>query len=154
MKGKYGIYLILAVLAFIPLSCDHREGAPSIIDIITGNRNERSEEFYKDFLEQFCREHYTDLFRDFTGKRNYVENSLRIDSIRRESQREVTVFGKHDFKGRIIGLSHEEYLFEANIYESKKVADDFIVTFKKESRRLISGKTYWETGTKTVHYEP
>ena len=45
------------------------------------------------------------------------------------------------------------YNFKANIYESKKGSNDYVVTFEKESKKIISRKSYTESRTKTFHYE-
>ncbi len=112
----------------------------------------KSKEYYEGLLEQFCQTYYDDLYRDFWGTRQYVQGSLVVDSIRPCGVREVMVYGKHDFTGRI-GNLYEGYDFKANIYESKKGSNDYIVTFEKESKKIISGKFYTESRTKTFHYE-
>lgn len=111
-----------------------------------------TKDFYEKLLDQFCKRHYDNLYHDFWGTRNYVKGSLVVDSIRPCGEREVMVYGKHDFKGRL-GKPHEGYNFKANVYESKKGSHDYIVTFEKESKKIISGKSYTESRTKNFHYE-
>lgn len=112
----------------------------------------KSKEYYEGLLEQFCQTYYNDLYHDFWGTRKYVAGSLKADSIRSCGEREVMIYGKHDFKGRF-GKLYEGYHFQANIYESKKGSNDYIVTFEKESRKKLSGKSYIESRTKSFHYE-
>ena len=112
----------------------------------------KSKEFYAGLLELFCQNYYNDLYHDFWGTRKYVQGSLIVDSVRPSGENEVMVYGKHDFKGRA-GRLRRGYHFEANVYESKKNSHDYIITFEKESKKLISGKSYTESRTKTIHYE-
>lgn len=108
--------------------------------------------FYERMLEKFCRQYYNELFTDFWGTREYVVGSLTIDYMRIAAQREINVFGMHDFKGRL-GYPIYHKKFKANVYESKKTPNEYIITFEKESQNLISGQPYFESRTKTFHYE-
>lgn len=112
----------------------------------------QSKEFYEGLLEKFCQDYYDDLYHDFWGTRSYAPGSLKVDSVRQSGEREVMVYGTHDFKGRF-GHDRSGYKYRANVYESKKSTNDYIVTFEKESKKIISGRSYTESRTKTIHYE-
>ena len=62
------------------------------------------------------------------------------------------VYGTHDFEGRF-GHDRKDYKYRANVYESKKSTNDYIVTFEKESKKIITKRPYTESRTKTIHYE-
>lgn len=142
--------LLYSLLLVLLLSCDNVGGvARAFFD---DSDSVKPKEFYEGLLEQFCRENYDQLYHDVWGTRRYVQNSLRVDSIRPCGEREVMVYGKHDFEGRLRN-THYGYGFKANIYESKKGSKDYIVTFEKESKKIISRKSYTESRTKTFHYE-
>ena len=112
----------------------------------------QSKEFYEGLLEQFCQDYYDDLYHDFWGTRSYVHGSLKVDSVRQIGEREVMVYGTHSFEGRF-GHDRNNYKYRANVYESRKSTNDYIVTFEKESKKIISGRSYTESRTKTIHYE-
>lgn len=141
------IYLLL-----LPLFWSCNNGSGISIDFFDDADAVKSDEFYEGLMEQFCQEFYDDLYHDFWGTRKYIQGSLKVDSVRSCGEREVIVYGKHDFEGRL-GHVRRGYRFEANVYESKKNSHDYIVTFEKESKKIISGKSYKESRTKTIHYE-
>ena len=142
--------LLYSFLLVVLSSCDNVGGVA--LGFFDDSDSIKSKEFYKGLLEQFCRENYDNLYHDIWGTRRYVQNSLRVDSIHSCGEREVMVYGKHSFDGRL-GDRHNDYKFEANIYESKKGSNDYVVTFEKESKKIISRKSYTESRTKTFHYE-
>ena len=141
---------IFSCLLFVLSSCGNAGG------VIHGFNDDtdsiKSQEFYEGMLEQFCQKNYNELYHDFWGTRKYVSNSLTVDSIRPCGEREVTVYGKHDFIGRY-GKPREGYHFEANVYEAKKGSNDYIITFEKQSKKIITKKSYKESRTKAFHYE-
>ena len=85
--------------------------------------------YYERMLDKFCQQNYNDLFN-----------------------REVKVYGKHDFEGRT-GKDHSDRLFEANIFETKNKPNEYVVTFKKEGKKLVTGKPFSETRSTTYIYE-
>ena len=137
MKKFYDVVFVLLLLAVLPLS--------SCIDL-------HPDAFYERLLEQFCQDHFDELYEDIWGTRSYVPGSLRVNSVQRVDNGEVDVYGTFDFKGRDIALNqdHSGYRFEANVYESD--THIFNVTFKKESRTFITGSVYWEKRTKKGFY--
>lgn len=142
--------LFCSVMLTVLASCEDVGG---MISRLSGDSDSiKAKEFYEGLLEQFCQKNYNNLYHDFWGTRKYVSNSLKIDSIRPCGEREVMVYGKHDFVGRF-GEPYDSLRFEANVYESKKGSNDYIVTFEKESRRYFTGKSYKESRTKAFHYE-
>jgi len=141
---------VYSCLLTVLMSCENVGG--TAFGLSDHSDNLKSKEFYEGLLEEFCQNYYNDLYHDFWGTRKYVKGSLVVDSIRACGEREVTVYGKHDFEGRL-GHPYEGYHFEANVYESKNNSHDYIVTFEKESRKIISHKSYTESRTKTIHYE-
>ena len=148
-KKTFRVCLYVCLLTVI-MSCN--EGGGVSLSLFNDSETIDSEAFYQGLLEQFCRDNYDDLFRDFWGTREYVHNSLTVDSIRPCGEREVIVYGKHCFVGRTDRF-RKDYLFKSNVYESKKTPHDYIVTFEKESKRLITKKSYYESRTKNFHYE-
>jgi len=112
----------------------------------------KSNEYYSRFLDKFCQQNYDELFKDLIGKRKYVAGSISIDSVVSVNDREVKVYGKHDFEGRT-GKDHSDRLFEANIFETKNNPNEYVVTFKKEGKKIITGKPYSESRSKTYIYE-
>ncbi len=108
--------------------------------------------YYERMLDKFCQQNYNDLFKDLIGKRKYVAGSLKVDSVASISDREVKVYGKHDFEGRT-GKDHSDRLFEANIFETKNKPNEYVVTFKKEGKKLVTGKPFSETRSTTYIYE-
>ena len=143
-------YISLCIL-FVFTSCGGGGDTSSISDEEDSDGIE-PKEFYEGMMEQFCLTYYDDLYHDFWGTRKYIPGSMRVDSISPCGVREVMIYGKHDFEGRV-GNLHRGYKFSANVYESKKGSHDYIVTFEKESKKIISGKSYTESRTKTLHYE-
>ena len=141
-------YLILSVLF---VACGNN-GGMNILGIFDGSDDVQTKEFYEGLLEKFCRDYYDDLYHDFWGTRSYVYGSLKVDSVRQCGEREVVVYGTHDFEGRF-GHIYKGYKYSANIYESKKNNHEYIVTFEKESKKIISRKSYTESRTKTINYE-
>ena len=135
---------------FVFASCDNVGGMA--LGFSDNSDTIKSKEFYKGMLEHFCQKNYNELYHDFWGTREYVKNSLTVDSIRSCGEREVMVYGKHDFKGRL-GNLREGYKFEANVYESKKGSNDYIITFEKQSKKIITKRSYKESRTKAFHYE-
>lgn len=108
--------------------------------------------FYERMLEKFCQKHYNELFEDFWGTRKYVAGSLKVERMRINGQRELNIYGTHEFVGRL-GYPTYKTKFTANIYESKKTPNDYVITFEKESKNLVTGEPYIESRTKTFHYE-
>ena len=148
-KTAHGIHILFCLcVCMLLVACDSNT---NIIPFLSSDV--KSEEFYQHMLEQFCQEHYDNLYKDFWGKRKYQAGSLRIDSVRPIGEREVNVYGKHDFNGRIIGLKHPNREFKANILETKNNSHEYIITFEKESKKIISGKPYREARTKKFYYE-
>lgn len=127
-------------------------GGMNILGIFDSSDGVQSKEFYEGLLEKFCQDYYDDLYRDFWGTRSYVHGSLKVDSVRQCGEREVMVYGTHDFEGRL-GYPYEGRKFSANIYKSKKNDHEYIVTFEKESKKVITRRSYTESRTKTIHYE-
>lgn len=149
-KFKFSRVLLYLLVMFILASCDNVGGV--ILSFSDDSDSIKSKEFYEGMLEQFCQKNYNDLYHDFWGTRKYVSNSLTVDSIRPCGEREITVYGKHDFIGRF-GKLREGYKYEANVYESKKGSNDYIITFEKQSKKIITKKSYKESRTKAFHYE-
>ena len=127
---------------------DANEGGIQISEDINKLKNN---DYYERFLDKFCQQNYDELFKDLMGKRKYVAGSLKVDSVQTVNDREVKVFGKHDFEGRT-GKDHSDRNFEANILETKDKPNEYIVSFKKEGKTLI-GKKYSESRSKTYVYE-
>lgn len=151
IKGRRFFRVLLYSYLLVALtSCNNVGGLVS--GFFDGTDSLKPTEFYEGLLEQFCLENYNSLYRDFWGTRKYVQGSLRIDSLRSCGEREVMVYGKHSFVGRF-GAAHLDYQFKANIYESKKGTNDYIVTFEKQSKEAIRDRFYTESRTKTFHYE-
>ena len=136
-KAAFRVFFNLYMLAVL-VSCENVGGV--ISGFSDASDSVKIKEFYEGLLEQFCQENYNEMYHDFWGTRKYVQNSLRVDSVRSCGEREVTVYGKHDFIGRW-GKPREGYEFEANVYESKKGSNDYIVTFEKQSKKIIRKKT-------------
>ncbi len=107
--------------------------------------------FYKRMLENFCQKHYKELFTDFWGKREYIDGSLKVESMRIGGQREVNLYGIHNTKGRL-GTPYQRK-FKANIYKSMKTPNEYIITFERESKMLVTGESYMEARTKHFYYE-
>ena len=124
----------------------------SVIDVVTDIVNLKDTPYYERMLDKFCKQNYDELFKDLVGKRKYVAGSLKVDSVVKISNREVKVYGKHDFEGRT-GKDHSDRAFEANIYETKDKPNEYNVSFKKEGKRLVTGKPYSETRSKIFIYE-
>ncbi len=118
---------------------------------ITNTTDTKSPEFYGRMLEHFCQDHFDDLFEDIWGKREYFANTLTVDSVSYAGEREVNVFGELQFEGR--AGKDRQCKFDANIYEKEKQSNEYIITFRKHSKKLISKKEYIESRTKTYHYE-
>ncbi len=112
----------------------------------------KDSDYYARMLDKFCQQHYNDLFKDLIGKRKYVAGSLKVDSIVNLSDREVKVYGTHDFEGRT-GKDYSDRNFEASIFETKENPNEYNVSFKKEGKRLVTGKSYSESRSKTFIYE-
>lgn len=127
-------------------------GGTNIFGIFDSSEGVKPKEFYEGLLEKFCQDYYDDLYHDFWGTRSYTHGSLKVDSVRQCGEREVMVYGTHDFEGRL-GYPYEGRKFSANIYESKKNDHEYIVTFEKESKDVITRRSYTESRTKTIHYE-
>lgn len=142
-------FFLLMTMKFV--SCDNNGGI-NITGFFDDTDEVLPQEFYGGLLESFCQDYYDDLYRDHWGTRSYVHGSLKVDSIRQNGEREVTVYGTHDFEGRF-GHVYRGYKYRANVYESKKNTNDYIVTFEKESKKIISRRSYTESRTKTIHYE-
>lgn len=152
-KRKLFRVLLYSYLLLSLSSCNNNGRLSlGIFDDIDLTDSIRPKEFYEGLLEQFCIENYDQLYHDFWGTRKYVEGSLIVDSLHSCGEREVMVYGKHSFDGRF-GDRHNGYKFVANIYETKKGSNDYIVTFEKQSKKVISGRSYTESRTKTFHYE-
>ena len=152
-KSRNG-FRLTAVCLLLPLlfaACGNN-GSMNILGIFDSSDNNRSNEFYEGLLEKFCQDYYDDLYHDFWGTRSYIKGSLKVDSVYQVGEREVMVYGTHDFEGRL-GHPYEGRKFSANIYESKKNNHEYIVTFEKESKKIISRRSYTESRTKTMHYE-
>ena len=132
-------------------ACGNNRGI-NITDIFDDSDDVQPKEFYEGLLEKFCQDYYDDLYHDYWGTRSYVHGSLTVDSVCQSAEREVIVYGTHDFKGRF-GHVYRGYKYRANVYESKKSSSEYIVTFEKESKKIISGRSYTESRTKTIHYE-
>lgn len=124
----------------------------SVIDVVTDIIKLKDPAYYERMLDQFCKQNYDEMFKDVAGKRKYVAGSLKVDSVIKVSEREVKVYDKHDFEGRT-GKDHSDRAFEANIYETKDKANEYNVSFKKEGKRLITGKPYSETRSKLFIFE-
>ena len=138
-------------LLVVLLAACHNNNSSSLREFMD-TRNSKPNSFYVEMLEQFCQDYYSVLYHDLWGTRTYVPGTLQVDSITRDSDKEVTIYGIHDFKGRM-GKVWKGAHFKANIYESKQSNNEYIITFEKESQRIFSGKKYTESRTKTIHYE-
>ena len=146
---RYTTVCLLLPMLFV--ACGNNGGA-NILGFFNSANDVQSKEFYEGLLEKFCQDYYDDLYHDFWGTRSYVNGSLRVDSVRQCGEREVMVYGTHDFIGRL-GYPYEGHKFSANIYESKKNDHEYIVTFEKESREFFTKRSYTESRTKTIRYE-
>lgn len=143
MKGKRILMYLMLCVCFISAS-----GTNVSID----GPQAKPKAFYERMLEAFCVQCYDELFEDFWGSRQYVKGSLKVKSMRIGGQREVILFGSHQFQGRL-GFPTYNQRFKVNIYESKKTPNEYVITFEKESEYLATGRTYIESRTKTFHYE-
>ena len=144
--------IVIAACCLLLLAACGNNSSINIPGIFDDSDDLHSKEFYEGLLEQFCQEYYDDLYHDFWGTRSYVHGSLKVDSVRQIGEREVMVYGTHDFEGRF-GHDRKDYKYRANVYESKKSTNDYIVTFEKESKKIITKRPYTESRTKTIHYE-
>lgn len=153
MMRLYKIVLVAGffLLPMMFVACGNKSNI-NILGVFDESDKVKSKEFYEGLLEQFCQEYYDDLYHDFWGTRSYVNGSLKVDSVRLCGEREVEVFGTHDFEGRL-GHVYKGRKYSANICESKKNKNEYIVTFEKESKKIISRRSYTESRTKTIHYE-
>lgn len=143
--------LLLLALGVICAACNG--GGISDLWPISSNADDiKSPDFYERMLEKFCQQHFDSLYEDIWGTREYVDNSLTVDSVCPAGEREVNVFGMHDYMGRL-GWPKYHREFVANIYETKKHSNEYIITFEKQSKRHISRRTYKESRTKSFHYE-
>ena len=144
--------IVIAACCLLLLAACGNNSSINIPGIFDDSDDLHSKEFYEGLLEKFCQDYYDDLYHDFWGTRSYIPGSLKVDSVRRSGEREVMVYGTHDFEGRF-GHDRRGYKYRANIYESKKNTNDYIVTFEKESKKIITKRPYTESRTKTIHYE-
>lgn len=148
---SYKIVIVASCLLLLFAACGNNNGI-NITSFFDDSDDIQSKEFYEGLLEKFCQDYYDDLYHDFWGTRSYVHGSLKVDSVRQIGEREVMVYGTHDFEGRF-GHDRRGYKYRANVYESKKSTNDYIVTFEKESKKIITKRPYTESRTKTIHYE-
>ena len=144
--------IVIAACCLLLLAACGNNSSINIPGIFDDSDDLHSKEFYEGLLEQFCQDYYDDLYHDFWGTRSYVHGSLKVDSVRQIGEREVMVYGTHTFEGRT-GRKRKDYNYRANVYESKKSTNDYIVTFEKESKKIFTGRSYTESRTKTIHYE-
>ena len=148
---SYKIVIVASSLLLLFAACGNNSRI-NITGFFDDSDDVQSKEFYEGLLEKFCQDYYDDLYHDFWGTRSYVHGSLKVDSVRQIGEREVMVYGTHDFEGRF-GHNRSDYKYRANVYESKKSTNDYIVTFEKESKKIFTGRSYTESRTKTIHYE-
>lgn len=148
---SYKIVIVASSLLLLFAACGNNSGI-NISSFFDDSDDVQPKEFYEGLLEKFCQDYYDDLYHDFWGTRSYVPGSLKVDSVRQIGEREVMVYGTHDFEGRF-GHDRKDYKYRANVYESKKSTNDYIVTFEKESKKIITKRPYTESRTKTIHYE-
>ena len=144
--------IVIAACCLLLLAACGNNSSINIPGIFDDSDDLHSKEFYEGLLEQFCQDYYDDLYHDFWGTRSYVHGSLKVDSVRQIGEREVMVYGTHTFEGRT-GRERKDYNYRANVYESKKSTNEYIVTFEKESKKIITGRSFTESRTKTIHYE-
>ena len=150
MKSCKIVIVVSCLLSLFP-ACGNNSGI-NITGFNDDSDDVKPKEFYEGLLEKFCQDYYDDLYHDFWGVRSYVPGSLKVDSVRQSDEREVMVYGTHDFEGRV-GHVYKGRKYSANVYESKKNSHEYIVTFEKESKKIISRRSYTESRTKTIHYE-
>ena len=148
---SYIIVIATGCLLLFFTACGNNRGR-NFAGFFDDSDDGQSKEFYEGLLEKFCQDYYDDLYHDYWGTRSYVHGSLKVDSVHQSGEREVMVYGTHDFEGRL-GHIYRGYKFRANVYESKKSTHDYIITFEKESKKIISRRSYSESRTKTIHYE-
>lgn len=148
---SYKIVIVASSLLLLFAACGNNSRI-NITGFFDDSDDVQSKEFYEGLLEKFCQDYYDELYHDFWGTRSYVPGSLKVDSVRQIGEREVMVYGTHDFEGRF-GHNRSDYKYRANVYESKKSTNDYIVTFEKESKKIFTGRSYTESRTKTIHYE-
>ena len=119
---RYTTVCLLLPMLFV--ACGNNGGA-NILGFFNSANDVQSKEFYEGLLEKFCQDYYDDLYHDFWGTRSYVNGSLKVDSVRQCGEREVVVYGTHDFEGRL-GHVYKGRKYSANIYESKKNDHEYL----------------------------
>ncbi len=161
----YHFFLSLALIACM-LSCGKEkdnaaEQSKEIqeteeVDIETILPNTKT--FYATMLEDIFCEHYSDIFKGS----DYKEGTLSIikyefiqeekepaDSTATESVPQVEVVGSHSYKGTA-GYDLSGQKFKAFV---KVEGKGYLVRVFRESTQVLSNKSYWEEGSKSVHYE-
>lgn len=151
---KNAYLMLLSICMGLMLAACNNDQIGKIQKLLDDN-DEKPIDFYERMLDKFCQEHYDNLFKDFWGTRHYVAGSLKVDSVVKvkDKEREVYVYGKHDFNGRHNIHNYDDRDFSANVYETAKHSNEYIITFEKVGKKLISKKEYKETRTKHFYYE-
>lgn len=94
--------------------------------------------------------------RAFIFIKDYLKtsaNSITIKPLKGDvdylSETIIEIKGTHSYEG-IMGKQYTGYAFKANVRELGN--DRFLVTFEKQSIKLLSRKKYWERTSREIAY--
>lgn len=105
----------------------------------------KSNRFYQDLLEDFCKKYY---HKKFPG-RSYVYGSLYVDNVSLLENNTFVVIGTHTFKGRMGIFTYKHKEFKATVREDG--SDLYHIRF---DRRLeLIGHEWVSTGELPFNYD-
>lgn len=118
--------------------------APNPHDAMTA-RPMKSDEFYQDLLEEFCKKYYSKKF----PKRSYVEGSLHVDNVAPSDGNTFVVMGTHTFKGRLGVITYKNKEFKATVRED----GDDLYHIRFDRRQELIGHEWVTTGDLPFNYD-
>jgi hypothetical protein len=107
-----------------------------------------SKQFLASLLDHFCQTHY---YKCFKG-REYVDGSISIESVKKISDWELKVEGRHTYLGRL-GHEYRKRPFTAVILMHQGTSDTFTVTFEKQSENYLTGSISYEETTQVFRFK-
>lgn len=134
-----------------PVRIEQKESSRTAVEyekkdrVETTERKRKSIHFYQGLLEDFCKLYYHKAFEG----RTYIYGSLCIVSVDYLSETIIEIKGTHSYEG-IMGKQYTGYAFKANVRELGN--DRFLVTFEKQSIKILSRKKYWERTSREIAY--
>ena len=105
----------------------------------------KSDEFYQDLLEEFCKKYYSKKF----PKRSYVEGSLHVDNVAPSDGNTFVVMGTHTFKGRLGVITYKNKEFKATVRED----GDDLYHIRFDRRQELIGHEWVTTGDLPFNYD-